>query len=115
MGPSVIEKWCFHLREDIMYRKCVCMAALCLTLAIAGNAAAQLGQGKVLFEYWDNAGGTSVDDDLRTLATSRTVPPPLNGGQLPEQVRPGRQLRPPCPGLRHSARVGRVHLLGRRR
>jgi hypothetical protein len=44
------------------------MAALCLTLAIAGTAGAQLGQGKVLFEYWDNIGGTSVDTDLRTNA-----------------------------------------------
>jgi len=51
-----------------MYRKCMCVAALCLTLAIAGNAAAELGQGKVLFEYWDNVGGTSVDGNLRTNA-----------------------------------------------
>ncbi len=51
-----------------MYRKCVCWAALCLTLALAGSAAAQLGQGFVLFEYWDGIGGTSVDGNLRTSA-----------------------------------------------
>jgi hypothetical protein len=51
-----------------MYRNYVCVAALCLTLALAGSAGAQLGQGKVLFEYWDGIGGTSVDNDLRTNA-----------------------------------------------
>jgi hypothetical protein len=38
------------------------VAALCLTLALAGSAGAQLGQGKVLFEYWDNVSGTAVSD-----------------------------------------------------
>ncbi|MGE5296441.1 MAG: PA14 domain-containing protein, partial [Solirubrobacterales bacterium] len=52
-----------------MFRKCVSMAALCLTLALAGSVNAQLGQGKVLFEFWDNiGGGTNVDNDLRTNA-----------------------------------------------
>jgi hypothetical protein len=57
-----------------MYRNCVCVAALCLTLALAGNAGAQLGQGNVLFEYWDNVAGTSVDTNLRTLATFPNSP-----------------------------------------
>ena len=52
-----------------MFRKCVSMAALCLTLALAGSVNAKLGQGKVLFEFWDNiGGGTNVDNDLRTNA-----------------------------------------------
>jgi FlaG/FlaF family flagellin (archaellin) len=38
-------------------------------LAIAGSAGAQVGKGKVLFEYWLNIGsGTSVDSNLRTNA-----------------------------------------------
>ncbi|HON92286.1 MAG TPA: PA14 domain-containing protein [Sedimentisphaerales bacterium] len=49
-----------------MYRKCVCVTALCLTLALAGSVGAQLGQGKVLFEYWFDISGTSVDGNLRT-------------------------------------------------
>ncbi len=57
-----------------MYRKCVCVAALCLTLALAGSAGAQLGQGKVLFEYWDGVSGTSVDGNLRTNANFPNSP-----------------------------------------
>ncbi|MEN6427483.1 MAG: PA14 domain-containing protein [Phycisphaerales bacterium] len=42
-----------------MYRKCVCVAALCLAMAMAGSAGAQT----ILFEYWDNCGsGTAVSD-----------------------------------------------------
>ena len=44
-----------------MYRKCVCMAAFCLTLAMAGLATAQQG---VLFEYWFDIGGGTVVSDL---------------------------------------------------
>jgi hypothetical protein len=34
-----------------------------LTLAVAGSAGAQVGKGKILFEYWDNIGsGTAVSD-----------------------------------------------------
>ncbi len=47
-----------------MFRKCVSMAALCLTLALAGSVNAQLGQGKVLFEFWDNIGGGTTIPDL---------------------------------------------------
>jgi len=38
------------------------MAVVGLTLALAGSAGAQLGQGNVLFEYWENIGGTLVSD-----------------------------------------------------
>ena len=51
-----------------MYRKSVFLLALGLMLAIAGGVHAQMGQGKVLFEYWDGIGGVSVDDNLRTNA-----------------------------------------------
>jgi len=51
-----------------MYRKCVCLAALCLTLALAGSAAAQLGKGFVLFEFWDNSGGGTTIPDLTNNA-----------------------------------------------
>jgi hypothetical protein len=47
-----------------MFRKCMSMAALCLTLALAGGVNAQIGQGKVLFEYWDNIGGGTAVSDL---------------------------------------------------
>jgi len=47
-----------------MFRKCVSMAALCLTLALAGVVSAEVGQGKVLFEYWDNIGGGTLVSDL---------------------------------------------------
>lgn len=45
-----------------MFRKCVCVAAVCLTLAIAGGAGAQ--QSGVLFEYFDNIGSGTVVSDL---------------------------------------------------
>jgi hypothetical protein len=51
-----------------MSKKCFCLAAVCLTLSVAGSAGAQLGKGYVLFEYWDGIGGTSVDSNLRTNA-----------------------------------------------
>jgi len=47
-----------------MSKKLVCLAAVCLTLAVAGSASAQLGKGKVLFEYWDNIGGGTAVSDL---------------------------------------------------
>jgi hypothetical protein len=53
-----------------MFRKLVSLTALGLMLTVTGSVGAQeLGQGKVLFEYWTNiGGGTSVDNDLRTNA-----------------------------------------------
>jgi hypothetical protein len=52
-----------------MSKKFICLTAIGLMLAIAGSAGAQLGKGKVLFEYWLNINsGTSVDNDLRTNA-----------------------------------------------
>ncbi|MEN6428797.1 MAG: LamG-like jellyroll fold domain-containing protein [Phycisphaerales bacterium] len=43
-----------------MYRKCVCVAALCLAFAMAGSVGAQT----ILFEYWDNIGGGTAVSDL---------------------------------------------------
>ncbi|MCU0914320.1 MAG: PA14 domain-containing protein [Planctomycetes bacterium] len=43
-----------------MSKKFLCLAALGLTLVVAGSAGAQVGQGQVLFEYWDNVTGTAV-------------------------------------------------------
>ena len=52
-----------------MSKKFICLTAVGLMLAIAGSAGAQVGKGKVLFEYWLNIGnGTSVDSNLRTNA-----------------------------------------------
>ena len=45
-----------------MLRKFVSLTALGLLLIVTGSAGAQLGKGKVLFEYWDNIGGTAVSD-----------------------------------------------------
>jgi len=55
-------------REDIMYKKSVCLAALLALTLCVGTGAQELGKGKVLFEYWDNISGTSVDGNLRTSA-----------------------------------------------
>jgi hypothetical protein len=50
-----------------MRSKLSCLTAVCLVCAVAASAGAtELGQGKVLFEYWFNMGGTSVDANLRT-------------------------------------------------
>ena len=49
-----------------MYRKAVTLLAVGLVLAIAGGVAAQ---DSVLFEYFDNIGGVSVDDNLRPDCT----------------------------------------------
>jgi hypothetical protein len=38
------------------------LAAAGLMLALAGSAGAQVGQGKILFEYWDNVTGTAVSN-----------------------------------------------------
>ncbi len=52
-----------------MYQKLACLTVLGLMLAVAsGVGAEELGQGKVLFEYWTGIGGTSVNDNLRTNA-----------------------------------------------
>ncbi|MGE5294914.1 MAG: PA14 domain-containing protein, partial [Solirubrobacterales bacterium] len=52
-----------------MSNKLTCLAALCALFAMVGSVDAQeLGAGKVLFEYWDGIGGTSVDSNLRTAA-----------------------------------------------
>ena len=52
-----------------MSKKFICLTAVGLMLAITGSAGAQVGKGKVLFEYWLNIGnGTSVDSNLRTNA-----------------------------------------------
>ncbi|MBM4028493.1 MAG: hypothetical protein FJ280_24330, partial [Planctomycetes bacterium] len=48
--------------EDIMSKKFVCLAAIFVTLAVAGSAGAQVGKGKVLFEYWDGISGTAVSN-----------------------------------------------------
>jgi hypothetical protein len=45
-----------------MYQRRMCLFALTLALVFATGAAAQLGQGKILFEYWMNLGGTAVSD-----------------------------------------------------
>jgi hypothetical protein len=45
-----------------MSKKCFCLAAVCLTLVVAGSASAQLGKGQVLFEYWDGISGTAVSN-----------------------------------------------------
>ncbi len=50
-----------------MYRKCVCVAALCLAMAMAGSAGAQ----NVLFEYWF---GGSINNDLDTLKADARFP-----------------------------------------
>jgi hypothetical protein len=44
------------------------MAVTCLTLALAGSAGAQLGQGYVLFEFWDGIGGGTTIPDLTNNA-----------------------------------------------
>jgi len=55
--------------EDVMFRKLVCLTALSLMLTVTAGAGAQeLGQGKVLFEYWTGIGGTNINDNLRTSA-----------------------------------------------
>src|SRR5512133_3218651 len=59
----------YMVRRKSMSRRLTCLAAVGLVIALAGSAGAQLGQGKVLFEYWDGVGGTSIDGNLRTLAT----------------------------------------------
>ncbi len=43
-----------------MSKKFVCLAAICLTLVVAGSAGAQVGKGKILFEYWDGITGTAI-------------------------------------------------------
>jgi hypothetical protein len=46
-----------------MSKKLICLAAVGLMLAVAGSAGAQVGKGKVLFEYWENIGsGTTIPD-----------------------------------------------------
>ena len=45
-----------------MSKKFVCLAAVCVALAIAGSAGAQVGKGKILFEYWDSVSGTAVSN-----------------------------------------------------
>ncbi len=50
-----------------MYRKCVCVAALCLAMAMAGSAGAQ----NVLFEYWF---GGSINDNLNNLRADPNFP-----------------------------------------
>jgi hypothetical protein len=47
-----------------MSRKFVSLTALGLLLMITGSAGAQLGKGKVLFEYWLNIGGGTAIADL---------------------------------------------------
>jgi hypothetical protein len=55
-----------------MFRKFVGLAAVCALLAVAGSAGAQeLGQGKVLFEYWF---GGSINNDLDTLKADPRFP-----------------------------------------
>ena len=104
------------LREDNMYRKCVCMAALCLTLALAGNAQPSLGKAKCCL----STGITRRWHERRQRPQDQCQLPEQPdhfgvAGQFPEPAEPGRQLRRPRPRLPHPARVGRVHLLGRRR
>jgi len=45
-----------------MSRKLVCLTTLGLMLILTGSAGAQLGKGKVLFEYWMDIGGTAISD-----------------------------------------------------
>ncbi|MEN6576633.1 MAG: PA14 domain-containing protein [Phycisphaerales bacterium] len=47
-----------------MYRKHVCVAALCLAMAMVGSAGAQT----ILFEFWDNIGGGTAVSDLTSNA-----------------------------------------------
>ncbi len=99
-----------------MFRKCVSMAALCLTLALAGSVNAELGQGKVLFEFWDNiGGGTNVDNDLRTNANFPDNPSSSMWADNFQSPAGRRQLRRSGPRVHYPARNGRIHLLGRRR
>jgi hypothetical protein len=54
-----------------MVKKLVCLAAVCLTLAVAGSAGAQVGKGKVLWEYWY---GAPVNDNLDNLKADPRFP-----------------------------------------
>ncbi|MCX5644094.1 MAG: PA14 domain-containing protein [Phycisphaerae bacterium] len=51
-----------------MSKKFICLTAVGLMLAIAGSAGAQVGKGKILFEYWDNIGGGTAITDLTNNA-----------------------------------------------
>jgi len=55
-----------------MYRKLSCLTMVALVLALVGSAGAQeLGQGKVLFEYWF---GGAIGADLDTLKADGNFP-----------------------------------------
>ncbi len=54
-----------------MYRKQLCMFALGLALVFAAGASAELGQGKVLIEYWF---GNGVDSNLDNLKANAAFP-----------------------------------------
>ena len=54
-----------------MYRKRLCVFALGLALVLATGASAQLGQGKVLIEYWF---GNGVDSNLDNLKANAAFP-----------------------------------------
>ncbi len=55
-----------------MFRKLLCLSAVCLASALAGTAGAQeLGQGKVLFEYWFGGG---INNNLDTLKANADFP-----------------------------------------
>jgi len=51
-----------------MSKKFICLTAVGLMLAIVGSASAQVGKGKILFEYWDNIGGGTAITDLTNNA-----------------------------------------------
>ena len=96
-----------------MSKKFICLTAVGLMFAIAGSAGAQLGKGKVLFEYWLNTGGgTSVDSNLTTNANFPNKPDPVVvAGQFQEQGRLAGQRGHPGPGVPDGAGRRRLHVL----
>ena len=58
-------------REDIMYKKSVCLAALLALTLCVGTGAQELGKGKVLFEYWL---GGSINDNVDNLKADADFP-----------------------------------------